>query len=266
MKQKIKIYHLYPDEMNLYGDVGNIITLCDRCKWRGIEAEVINVFVGDDFDFSDCDLVFMGGGQDRGQEIVGPDLVRIGPKIKHQIDNGMVALTICGGFQLFGKYFQTASGKKIPGIGVFDAYTVAGDKRLIGNVVADISHTSTTWTTKGISLPPAESIHATLVGFENHSGRTFLEKGTEPLAYIIKGYGNLGDKGVEGGVYKNAYGTYLHGSLLPKNPWFADHLILMALYRRYGSVTELKALDDSIEETAHQTAIKRADTAKTLSI
>lgn len=264
-KQKITIYHLYPDEMNLYGDLGNIITLVNRCKWRGIEPEVINVYVGDDYDFSDCDLIFMGGGQDRGQEIVGKDLLRLGPKIRHEIDKGMVALTICGGFQLFGKYFKTSDGTQIPGIGIFDAYTVAGQKRMIGNVVADISHTSTTWD-KEIQFPPAESGHNTLVGFENHSGRTFLSPGCEPLAYVIKGYGNLGDSGNEGGVYKNAFGTYLHGSLLPKNPWFADHLILKSLYHRYGSVEKLSPLDDTIEESAHAAAIKRANTAKTLSL
>lgn len=264
-KQGIKIYHLYPDEMNLYGDLGNITTLVNRCRWRGIEVEVINYYVGNDYDFSDCDLLFMGGGQDKGQEIVAEDLQRIGGKIKNAIENGMVALLICGGFQLFGKYFKTKEGKNIPGIGVFDAYTVGGDKRLIGNVVADIAHTSTSWI-KNTALPSLESGHATLVGFENHSGRTILNQGQEPLAFVIKGYGNQGDGGPEGAVYKNAFGTYLHGSLLPKNPWFADHLILTALYRRYGSVTKLAELDDAVEIMAHDAAIERANTAKTISI
>lgn len=264
-KQGIKIYHMYPDEMNLYGDLGNITTLVNRCRWRGLEVEVINYCVGSNFDLNDCDLLFMGGGQDRGQEIVAEDLQRIGKKIKTEIDDGMVALLICGGFQLFGHYFKTKEGKNLPGIGVFDAYTIGGDKRLIGNVVADTAHTSTNWN-KNIAIPAVEAGHATLVGFENHSGRTILNPGQVPLAFVIKGFGNQGDGGPEGAVYKNAFGTYLHGSLLPKNPWLADHLILMALYRRYGSVTKLAPLDDTIENIAHQAAIERTETAKTLSI
>jgi CobQ-like glutamine amidotransferase family enzyme len=264
-KQKITIYHLYPDQMNLYGDLGNIIALVKRCEWRGIEAEVLNVYAGNKVDFSKADLIFMGGGQDRGQKIIAEDLVQKGPEIKKEIEKGLVALLICGGFQLFGKYFQTAEGTKIPGIGVFNAYTVASNRRLIGNVVADISHTSTNWQFDQ-NLPKFESPHMTLVGFENHSGRTILESGCQPLGYVIHGYGNEGDGGAEGGVYKNAYGTYLHGSLLPKNPWFTDHLIMRAIYRRYGNTTGLQQLDDTIEISAHQAAIKRAQSAKTVSI
>lgn len=264
-KKRIRIYHLYPEEMNLYGDLGNVITLVNRCKWRGLEPEIVNVYIGDEFDFRDCDILFMGGGQDRGQLLVAEDLLRIAPNIKKRIEQGMVALLICGGFQLFGKYFKTKDGNNLKGIEVFNAYTVGGDTRLIGNVVADIGHTSTTWT-KDTAIPPIEKTHTTLVGFENHSGRTYLNPGQEPLAYVIKGYGNIGDGGVEGAVHNNAYGTYLHGSLLPKNPWFADHLILTALYNRYGSTEPLAPLDDTIELTAHKAAIDRANTAKTLSI
>jgi CobQ-like glutamine amidotransferase family enzyme len=264
MPQHIKIYHLYPDAMNLYGDLGNIITLVRRCQWRGIDAEVVDVHVGDKVDFADADILFMGGGQDSGQKIVGSDLLEKGPEIKKEIDKGLVALLICGGFQLFGKYFQTSTGEKIPGIDVFDAYTVAGNKRIIGNIVVDIGHTLSE--IKDIlRLQQLETSHLLLVGFENHSGATYLGDST-PLGYVQTGGGNIGDGGYEGCVYKNAFGTYLHGSLLPKNPWFADNLIMLALLRRYGSVTELAPLDDAIELAAQQNAIKRSETAKSVSI
>lgn len=265
MAKKITIYHLYPDAMNLYGDLGNIIALTNRCIWRGIEVEVVDVKVGDKVDFAGADLIFMGGGQDSGQKIVMADLVEKGPAIKAQIEEGMPALLVCGGFQLFGHYFQTATGDKIPGISVFDAYTVAGNKRLIGNVVIDIAHTLTDWESQ-FNIPPTNMGHTTLVGFENHSGQTVISKDTKPLGYVIRGLGNKGDGGYEGAIYKNAYGTYLHGSLLPKNPWLADHLILCALYRRYGNVEALAPLDDTIEIAAHEVAIKRANSAKTASI
>ena len=141
MSYKIKLYHLYPDAMNLYGDLGNVLTLKKRCEWRDIDFEVVNVKIGTEVDFKDADIIFMGGGQDRGQTIIGNDLVKRGPAIRDAIESGTVALTICGGFQLFGKYFKTSEGTEIPGIEVFDAYTEAGPKRLIGNVVADISLT-----------------------------------------------------------------------------------------------------------------------------
>lgn len=265
MAQKIRIFHMYPTAMNLYGDLGNIITLVKRCEWRGIECEVVNVKAGDKVDFAAADILFMGGGQDSGQKTIADDLLKRGPEIKREIEEGLPALLICGGFQLFGHYFQTKEGDKIPGISVFDAYTVGGDKRLIGNVVVDVAHLASEWqsqfggTTGGLS-------HTTLVGFENHSGQTILQGETKPFGVVIRGYGNKGDGGYEGTVYKNAFGTYLHGSLLPKNPWFADHLILCALYRRYGHVEPLKQLDDSIEIAAHDAAIERSKTAKTLSI
>jgi lipid II isoglutaminyl synthase (glutamine-hydrolysing) len=260
MSYKLKLYHLYPDAMNLYGDFGNVQTLKKRCEWRDIEFEVVNVKIGTEVDFSDADIIFMGGGQDRGQTIVGNDLYKRGPEIKYAIENGTVALTICGGFQLFGKYFKTSDGSEIPGIEVFDAHTIAGEKRLIGNVVVDISETMEKWPEK--KLDPL----TTLVGFENHSGQTHLGRGTKPLGMLAQGYGNLGDGVYEGAVYKNAYGTYLHGSLLPKNPHFADHLIRTALKNRYDIDFPLEPINDELEILAHERAIERAKTAKTLSI
>lgn len=265
MAQKITIYHMYPNAMNLYGDLGNIVTLVKRCQWRDIDVEVVNVEVGDKVDFSKADLLFMGGGQDSGQRIITEDLADKGPAIKQEIEEGMPALLICGGFQLFGHYFETKDGDQIPGISVFDAFTVAGDKRLIGNVVVDIAHEVTKWEGE-FNLQPTGDTHTTLVGFENHSGQTFLNEKAEPFGYVVRGFGNKGDGGYEGAVYKNAYGTYLHGSLLPKNPWLADHLIMCAINRRYGRVTTLKPLDDTIEIAAHNAAIERSKTAKTVSI
>jgi CobQ-like glutamine amidotransferase family enzyme len=265
MKHKLVIYHLYPDAMNLYGDLGNIVTLKKRAEWRDIDVEVINTKIGDQVDFTNADIIFLGGGQDRGQKIIANDLAKNKEAIRTEVEKGLVALTICGGFQLFGKFFQTTEGERIPGINVFDAYTIAGPKRLIGNVVVDIAHTSSEWQNE-LNFPTYESSHTTLVGFENHSGQTVLGPNCKALGYVIKGFGNQGDGGYEGGVYKNAFGTYLHGSLLPKNPWFADHLLIMALFRRYGEVIKLDAIDDSIEKEAHEAAIKRTQTAKTASI
>ncbi len=265
MARKLTIYHLYPDAMNLYGDLGNITAFAKRCQWRGIETEVVDVHVGDSVDFSRADFLFMGGGQDSGQKIVTADLIEKGTAIKEQIDEGLPALLVCGGFQLFGHYFKTVDGTEIPGIGVFDAFTVAGNKRLIGNVLVDIAHNFAKWQQQ-FPTKTMNYSHTTLVGFENHSGQTMLAPGVEPLGYVIKGFGNKGDGGYEGAMYKNAIGTYLHGSLLPKNPWLTDHLIACALLRRYGDIEGLTELDDTIEIAAHDAAIKRSETAKTVSI
>lgn len=265
MSYKVKLYHLYPDAMNLYGDLGNVITLAKRCQWRDLDFEVVEVKIGDKIDFSDADILFMGGGQDRGQKTIAADLVKRGYEIRDRISDGLPALTICGGFQLFGKYFKTADGTEIPGIEVFDAYTVAGDKRLIGNVIVDIGESSKGWLLK-YKYHTVEAPSDYLIGFENHSGLTYLGSDTKPLGKVIHGYGNLGDGGYEGGVKKNAFGTYLHGSLLPKNPWFADHLISCALTNRYGSPIPLDPLNDNLEIVAHKMATERTRTAKTLSI
>lgn len=265
MKYKLKIIHLYPDAMNLYGDYGNILTLVKRCQWRGIDVDVEEISVGDKAHFPDADLIFLGGGQDRGQSVIANDLQMRGPKIREEIEKGLVALTICGGYQLFGKYFKTASGETIPGIEVFDAWTEAGPKRLIGNVIADCRKTSSDWVMRD-HFSTAETMHTTLVGFENHSGRTFLGPKAKPLGQIIRGYGNAGDSSFEGAVYKNAFGAYLHGPLLPKNAWFADHLIISALKRRYDTFIELAPLDDSLEKQAHEFAKTRAYSAKSESL
>ncbi|HBG81987.1 TPA: glutamine amidotransferase [candidate division CPR2 bacterium] len=262
---KIKIYHLYPDAMNLYGDWGNILAIQKRCEWRQIQTEIIEVKVGENYNFDDADIFFLGGGQDRGQILISKDLGLKGKQIKEAIEKDTVALTICGGYQLFGKHFKTANGTEIPGISVFDAWTEASTERMIGNVLVDCRATTSNWENMH-RFGLVEKMHATLVGFENHSGKTHLGNNAKPLGHIIRGYGNDGTGNFEGCQYRNAFGTYLHGSLLPKNPWFTDHIILLALRHRYGSDSELPQLDDAIEIAAHNEAKERVYTAKTVHI
>lgn len=243
----LNICHLYPDLMDTYGDKGNIITLQKRCQWRGIKTTLTHISIGDKLDSEKYDIFFFGGGQDRAQTIVGPDLLTKAKDLKLAVEKGAVLLSICGGYQLLQKYFKTKAGETIPGISLFDAYTVGSDNRMIQNLL--------------IKINPALSLRAErnnlLIGFENHSGKTYLSSNVQPLGSVINGAGNNGEDGSEGAVYKNAFGCYLHGSLLPKNPHFADYLISTALERRYGSV-DLKALDDTLEWQAHKAAIKRA--------
>lgn len=240
MEEKIlKIAHLYPQLLNLYGDFGNILTLMKRCEWRGIKVEVDNIGIGDEI--SEHDFYFIGGGQDKQQHDVADELFKHKDFLTQERDNGSVFLGICGGYQLFGHYYQPFEGDKLPGIGIIDAYTVAGKKRFIGNVTVETDF-----------LTPE-----TLVGFENHSGLTYIEGDTKPLGKIIVGNGNNGGDNCEGARYKNVFGTYLHGSLLPKNPHFADYLIKLALQKKYGNV-DLVQLDDEFELKAHKVLVGKA--------
>lgn len=251
---KLVIGYLYPDLMNMYGDRGNIICLVERCRWRNIETEIKNIFLKDRLDYNLYDLIFMGGGQDKEQRLVALDLQKNkGTNLKKAADNGAVILAICGGYQLFGYYYKTKKGDKIPGIGILDAYTIAGPKRMIGNTVININPELKI---KNLKLK-------TLVGFENHSGKTFLGEQCLPLGRVKIGYGNNGEDRYEGAVQKNVFGTYLHGSFLPKNPYFADYLITKALARKYGPI-DLKPIDDEIEIKAHKSAIKIAQIKKTI--
>lgn len=237
---KIKITHLYPRLLNLYGDFGNVLTLIKRCEWRRIEVEFCEINSGDAIDESD--IYFMGGGQDLQQIEVANELAPHKEFLKQQRDLGSVFLGICGGYQLFGHYYQPFDGEKLNGVSLFDAYTVAGKKRFIGNVTA-----------KTDFLTPE-----TLVGFENHSGLTYLNGDTRPLAKLLSGNGNNGEDGFEGARYKNVFGTYFHGSLLPKNPHFADCLIELALEKRYGCKIELAKLEDELELQTHNSLINKA--------
>jgi len=237
---KISIAHLYPKLLNLYGDMGNVITLRQRCIWRGIEVEFEQINSGDKI--KEHDLYFIGGGQDKQQEEVQAELFSQKSELQAQMNDGSVFLGICGGYQLFGHYYQPHGKDKLEGISLMDAYTIAGDTRFIGNV-----------TVKTNFLSPN-----TLVGFENHSGLTYLQGETKPLGVISVGNGNNGKDGFEGARYKNVFGTYLHGSLLPKNPHFADYLISLALEKRYGHKIGLEPLDDSFEYSAHNSVVGKA--------
>lgn len=236
----ISIAHLYPKLLNLYGDLGNVITLINRCKWRGINVEFEQINVGDAI--KNHDLYFIGGGQDKQQEEVAGELYSQKSELTAQRDDGAVFLGICGGYQLFGHYYQPHDKDKLNGISLMDAYTIAGKKRFIGNV-----------TVKTDFLNPQ-----TLVGFENHSGLTYLQGDTKPLGKSVVGNGNNGVDGFEGGRYMNVFGTYLHGSLLPKNPHFADYLIELALEKRYGEKMTLSKLDDKLELATHNSLINKA--------
>ena len=237
MSQIITIAHLYPREMNIYGDMGNIITLIKRLEWRGYAPVVRRLEIGEPFDFEGVDIIFGGGGQDSGQLVVGADLIARGPQLRKLAAEGMPMLVICGLYQLFGREFVTGTGDVIPGIGVFAASTRAGSQRMIGNVVT-------------------QSAYGTLVGFENHSGQTVLDAKQPALGKVVKGFGNNPSSGQEGAVSGAAIGTYLHGPVLPKNPQLADHLILAALKRRYG-VEMLAPLDDHLETAAAKVAATR---------
>lgn len=236
-KQHLTIVHLYPVELNIYGDRGNVLTLRRRLEWRGYEAEVVNIGIGGDYDLSQADIIFAGGGQDRGQIAVGQDLQKKAENLHKAAEAGVVMLTVCGTYQLFGRWFETMDGVKIPGISLFRAQTIGSNKRMVGNVVV-------------------KSDFGQLVGFENHSGETFLDHNQPPLGLVSKGFGNNAESGYEGAVYKNVYGTYLHGPILPKNPALADHLLLTALKRKY-EVQSLEALNDDLEHRAARVALGR---------
>lgn len=236
---KLNICHLYPDLLDLYGDRGNILALAARCRWRGIEPVVQQASLGEDLDFMGMDILFLGGGSDREQGLLVKDLMHREKELRSAIENGLVVLAICGGYQMLGKYYQMASGEILQFLGIIDIWTIAGTKRLIGNVVVELDEKS-----------------KTLVGFENHSGQTYLGEGVMPLGKVLFGHGNNGEDRQEGVRYRNVFGTYLHGPLLPKNPHFADLLLELALLRR-GLDSHLRELDDGLEELAHETMVKR---------
>jgi len=238
MSREITIVHLYPREMNIYGDMGNIITLVRRLEWRGYRAQVRSVEIGEKFDFDAADLVFGGGGQDSGQQVVAEDLLKRGPALRALAVAGVPMLTICGLYQLFGHGFKTVQGENLPGIDVFNTTTIGGKVRMIVNVIVE---------TKDFGR---------LVGFENHSGQTLLDDGQESLGRVVKGYGNDPKSRREGAMSNFAVGTYMHGPVLPKNPRLADFLIAKAVERRYGA-GELEPLDDTMEQAAAKVASGR---------
>ncbi|MBD7911331.1 type 1 glutamine amidotransferase [Clostridium cibarium] len=234
---ELNICHLYPDLLNVYGDVGNILILKNRAESRGIKVNVINISLKDDFKSDEMDIVFFGGGQDYEQSIVSEDLKNNKQEeLSKYIESEKVFLAICGGYQLLGKYYRAPNGEKLKGLGILDIYTEGGDTRFIGNTVIYNEDTKETY-----------------VGFENHSGRTYINN-LKPLGKCIYGYGNNGEDGNEGCIYKNTFCTYFHGSLLSKNPELADRMIRLALEKKYENVT-LDPLDDTFALKAKESII-----------
>lgn len=232
----LHIAHLYAHFLNLYGDRGNILTLSRRARWRGINVTVHPIGLGEDIDIDKYDFYFIGGGQDKQQQTIAEDLYLRKERMQQAVKSGAVILSVCGGYQLLGHYYRPHEGPELKGISLLDAYTVAGHRRMIGNVVVKAADGQT------------------LVGFENHSGRTYLGTGVPALGKVTVGNGNNGEDGLEGAAQGTVYGTYLHGSLLPKNPVLADRLLQQALCRRHGSIN-LEPLDDSLEVRAHKRAM-----------
>jgi len=239
---ELKLCHMYPDVLNLYGDRGNINCITRRLSWRGIEAEVTRLPIGSSAPLSRFDLVFIGGGQDFEQQVLLEDLHRGKDReIRAAVEDGVPFLTICGGYQMLGSYYETHDGQRCDFIGALDLYTVGSDTRMIGNYSFQCGE---------------ESGGSVVVGFENHSGKTWLGSGVKPLGRVLSGFGNNGEDGGEGVRYKNVFGTYSHGPLLPKNPAFCDHVLLTALRRKYGAA-ELAPLEDTAELAAHDEMLAR---------
>ncbi|HWB21417.1 MAG TPA: hypothetical protein VG652_00860 [Gaiellaceae bacterium] len=236
---KIRVGHLYPDYLNIYADRGNIAVLSARAAARGHELSVEAITLGDSI--PDADLFYIGGGQDREQQLVTPDLAAKASALRAAVDAGAALLAVCGGYQLLGRFYRDRDGTELPGIGLLGLHTVAGERRLIGDVLLDC-----TWAGE------------TLVGFENHAGRTYLDAGVEPLGRVIAGFGNDGESGSEGARMGRVYGTYLHGPLLPRNPWFADRLLEDALGHLTGEEHTLEPLSDDLELQAHAVSSERA--------
>jgi hypothetical protein len=241
---RIVVGHLFPDYLNIYADRGNMAVLARRAAWRGHKLEVRPLGVEDEVHPGEHDLYYVGGGQDREQELIAPALAAKGEALLEAFANGAAFLAVCGGYQLLGRFYRDQSGDELPGVGLFPLHTVAGERRMIGDVLLECE------------LEPGE--RRTLARFENHAGRTYLEEGAEPLGRVLAGFGNDGESGYEGCRSGRAVGTYLHGPLLPRNPWLADWLLVQALGHRTGEAPELEPLTDELEADAHAVSAARA--------
>jgi CobQ-like glutamine amidotransferase family enzyme len=233
----VRVCHLYPEHLNIYADRGNMAVLRRRCAWRALDFELLECGPGDPL--PDADLYYLGGGQDRDQRLIETDLLGRAGDLTAAVADGASVLAVCGGYQMLGHAYRGHQGDELRGLGLVDLTTEAGATRLIGNI------------TVRCELVPGEP--RTLVGFENHAGRTHLGAGVEPLGRVLHGGGNNGEDGFEGVRSGGILGTYVHGPLLPKNPWLADHLIAMVL-KRHGEPAELPPLDDALELEAHAVA------------
>jgi CobQ-like glutamine amidotransferase family enzyme len=234
--------HLFPDYLNIYADRGNMAVLARRAAWRGHEIVVVAIGTGDEL--GAADLYYIGGGQDREQELIAPALAALGEPLRAAVQGGAALLAVCGGYQLLGRFYRDQSADELPGVGLFPLHTVAGERRMIGDVLLECE------------LEPGE--RRTLAGFENHAGRTYLDDGAEPLGRVLAGFGNDGESGYEGCRVGRAVGTYLHGPLLPRNPWLADWLLAQAIAHRTGEVPVFEPLDDELEAQAHEVSSARA--------
>jgi lipid II isoglutaminyl synthase (glutamine-hydrolysing) len=242
---KIRVGHLYPDYLNIYADRGNIAVLSRRASLRGHELEVRAVGLGDVLDPGAHDLLYVGGGQDREQALIAPDLAEKADALRTAHARGVALLAVCGGYQLLGRGYRGRDGSFMPGAGLFPHETVAGDTRMIGDVLLECELDS------GVRRP--------LAGFENHAGRTLLDEGAEPLGRVVYGFGNDGESGQEGCRRGSALGTYLHGPLLPRNPWLADWLLARALaHAGTGEPPSLAPLTDELEAEAFRVSADRA--------
>ena len=243
MDKTLKICHLYPEVLNLYGDRGNILCMKKRLEWRNINAEICELKLGQKADLTEFDLFFIGGGQDFEQEVLLNDLKSgKGDEIKAAVNDGKTFLCICGGYQMMGHYYETHEGVKCEFLGAVDFHTIGTETRMIGNYAYELLE---------------ESGGSTVIGYENHSGRTYLASGINPLGKVVRGYGNNGEDSTEGVRFNNVFGTYSHGPVLPKNPKLCDYILETALERRYGEKIILDNLSDKMETQAHDSVHKK---------
>ena len=243
---KLVVGHLFPDYLNIYADRGNIAVLARRAAWRGHELEVRPLGAGGALSQGEHDLYYIGGGQDREQELIAPALAALGDGLRAAVADGAALLAVCGGYQLLGRSYRDQSGDELPGVGLLPLHTVAGERRMIGDVLLECD------------LEPG--LRRTLAGFENHAGRTRLDADALPLGRVVSGFGNDGESGFEGCRVGRAVGTYLHGPLLPRNPWFADWLLAQAIAHATGEEPQaLPLLADDLEADAHAVSARRAE-------
>jgi CobQ-like glutamine amidotransferase family enzyme len=242
--EPLLVGHLFPDYLNIYADRGNIAVLSARAAWRGFQLDVRALGAGAEIRPGEYDLFYVGGGQDREQALIAPALAALAPALREAFEGGAAFLAVCGGYQLLGRVYRDQSGEEQPGVGLLPLHTIAGSRRMIGDVLLECE------------LEPG--VRQTLAGFENHAGRTILDEGAEPLGRVVAGFGNDGDSGYEGCRVGRAIGTYLHGPLLPRNPWLADWLLAQAIAHRTGAEPDLPALTDDLEQQAHEVSAERA--------